>query len=390
MNEITEKPEFISSFKNSIESGSFVKLTFGKYRGNEQDLEKIYVTQVKIKDEIKFSVCYRYTSKNIFKNYNIDEVTDLLRFYLGKDFLSGIINTAEHDYVIEYSKRKVPRLFVKSPSLTQANSTEHNRIKPRFVDANSKYLHLLGITNSSGEVHSNKYNKFRQIDKFIEIVDSLYRNSDLHEKDEIKILDLGSGKSYLTFAMYDYFINRAAKKTFVTGIELRKELVDLSNSIADGCMFTDLNFTVGSITNFPPGEQDIVVALHACDTATDDAILKAIESNAGIIILAPCCQKYVRNHFKIPENLNEIFKHGILEERLAVSVTDGLRALYLESKNYNTKVFEFISLEHTARNTMITAVKNHKGNDNTDSKKEEIRNIKKEFGLEDFYLDKSR
>ena len=135
-------------------------------------------------------------------------------------------------------------------------------------------------------------------------------------------------------------------------------------------------------------EVDIIVALHACDTATDDAIMQSVMSGTEIVILAPCCQKYVRNNFKVPETISGIFKHGILEERLSVSITDGLRALMLESKGYKTKVFEFISLEHTAKNTMITAVKGKDDNAKQAAKQDEIEQIKKEFSIEDFYLDK--
>ena len=188
--------------------------------------------------------------------------------------------------------------------------------------------------------------------------------------------------------MYDHFKNNLNKKVKVRGIEQRQELTDLSNGIAKKCGFNQnngLEFLTGSIEETDLSNTDIAVALHACDTATDDAIKKAVRAKAEIIVLAPCCQKYVRKKIIVPDRLKGIFGHGIHEERLAVMLTDGLRAMTLENSGYDIKVFEFISSEHTARNTMITAVKNDskvRGNlNNTES-------IKKEFGIDDFYLDK--
>jgi len=215
-------------------------------------------------------------------------------------------------------------------------------------------------------------------------MDSLYRASGLKDAKEIKIIDMGSGKSYLTFAMYDYFKSVVEKKITISGIEQREDLVKLSNNFAEECGFENLLFVNGNIENFGMEKVDVAVALHACDTATDDAIFKAIKSEAEIIVLAPCCHKYVRKKMKSPEVLKGIYKHGILFERLAVSVTDALRALTLEYFGYETKVFEFISHEHTAKNTMVTAVKKKPTDE---SKLKEIENVKNEFDIEDFYLD---
>ena len=386
--DITEKTAFFSGLQKSLDNGNFVKVTLGKYRGEDEGLENIYATLTKIKDELRLSFRYKFKTRDEFNNYGIAEGIQIISWHLGRDFLYGCLYNTENDQVLEYSRKRVPKYYTRKPTFTQPEIKEHNKVKKRFVDVKAKYLHLLGITNFKGDVHHDKYDKFRQVDKFIEIVDSLYRDSSLKDKDSLKIIDLGSGKSYLTFALYDYFANNIKIKTNITGVELRDELVNTSNKAAEECMFAGLHFIKGSISEIPAGEADIVAALHACDTATDDAILKALEAKAEIIILAPCCQKYIRKQFKIPGRLKGIFKHGIHEERLAVMITDGLRALFLESKNYDTKVFEFISPEHTARNTMISAVKNHGDNLIPENKINEINAIKEEFAIEDFYLDK--
>ncbi len=383
-----EKQKFIEHLKESIKNNSFVKITFGKYRGGDPEFQKVFVTKIEIGEGERLSFKFRYKTKDIVKNYEIENGIRLADEILGKDFLSATLFTANNDYTLDYSKKRIPKLHIKKASLTAPLSTQHNKSKSRFVNQHSKYFKLLGITTIDGKVKADKYDKFRQVDKFIEIVDSLYKSSRLQDKNEIKIVDMGSGKSYMTFALYDYFVNTLKKNVVIKGIEQREELIKLSNLFADECDFTGLKFESGAIKNLPPEKSDIVVALHACDTATDDAIVKSIEMDSEIIVLAPCCQKYVRKKIKSPEFMKGIFKHGIMMERLAVSFTDGLRALTLEYFDYDTKVFEFISPEHTARNTMITAVKKRSPVTDSEEMLNEINLIKKEFQIEDFYLDR--
>ena len=382
------KSQFIDKLRGSLNENKFVKLTLGKYRGSEQDLENIYISPVKIKEEIKYSFRYRYKTKDIYKNYEKDETVNITEDELGKNFLHGALFTTENDVIIEYNKRREPRIYTKKPSFTKVDVRQHNRIKTRYIDSKEPYFNLLGITNVKGEVRGEKYDKFRQVDKFIEIVDHLYNASSIAEKKDINVVDFGSGKSYLTFAIYDYFTNSAGIKASVTGIEQRETLVTFSNDTAVESKFKGLKFITGEISSYSAKQADIVTALHACDTATDDAIVKALKLKADIIILAPCCHKYVRKRIEIPEDLEPVFKHGILEEHIASFITDGLRALMLESFGYKTKVFEFISSEHTGKNIMITAVKTDMTEDERLNKIVEMEKMKAKFGLKDFYLDK--
>lgn len=387
--ESREKNEILGKLKESVQENKFVKITLGKYRGKEEALENIYIEPVLIQDEILYSVRYKYKTNDIFKNISFEESDKFIDQILGKDFLYASLYTVNNDFIIEYNKKREPKLFTRKPTFTKVEVKGHNKIKPRFISAKAKYLSLLGISGPKGEIKADKYFKFRQIDKFIEIVDSLYRESTLsHEsKDSLNIIDLGSGKSYLTFALYDYFNYKLEKPTNVTGIDVRKDLVELSNNYAEQCACANLNFIESSILNVNLDTADIVVALHACDTATDDAIARAVKANVEIIIVAPCCQKYVRNRLVMPESLKSIFHHGIIEEHVSSFVTDGLRALVMESYGYKTKVFEFVSQEHTNKNIMITAVKGRPDENTKQIKQMEIENIKAEFGLPDFYLD---
>lgn len=383
-----EKQKFIKHLRESLENNSFVKITLGKYRGDDKEFQKIFVSRLITKDGEKISFKFRYKTKDIVKNYDIDKGIKLTEEILGKDFMSATLFTSQNDFTLDYSKKRIPILHIKKPAFKTSPLTEHNKVKSRFVNQHAKYFHLLGITASEGKIKADMYNKFRQVDKFIEIVDSLYRSSDLKNNDEIKIIDMGSGKSYMTFAMYDYFSNQIGKKVILKGIEQREELVNQCNQIARDCEFSGLKFEFGTIESTKEEKADIIVALHACDTATDDAIIKSLKSEAGIIVLAPCCQKYLRKKIKCPEIMKGVYKHGIHEERLSVMLTDSLRSLMLEYSGYETKVFEFISSEHTAKNTMITAVRKNTSLKYSEEKLNEINLIKKEFQIEDFYLDK--
>jgi len=382
------KDGFLELIKDSLKENTFVKMTLGKYRGAEDGLENIYVTPVKLKESVKLAFRYKYKTRDVYKNYEPDEAASVIEAELGKNFLHGGLFTTRNDFVLEYNKRRIPRTYTRKASFTRVEVKEHNRVKTRNIDSKDKYFFLLGITNAKGEVKADKYDKFRQVDKFIEILHSLLESGGLNEKKHLSVANLGSGKSYLTFAVYNYLNNKLGIKAAVTGIEQRSDLVELSNNAAEECGFSGLKFTSGSINEQKLKQTDIVIALHACDTATDDAISKALKAEAGIIILAPCCQKYVRKNINVPESLKPVFKHGILEEHLSSFITDGLRALELESFGYETKVFEFISGEHTSKNIMITAVKNEYSEDTYLEKVVEIEKMKAQFGLNDFYLDK--
>jgi hypothetical protein len=206
-------------------------------------------------------------------------------------------------------------------------------------------------------------------------------------KNYINIVDMGSGKGYLTFALFDYLKNNVLADPVVTGIEIRKDLVDKCNEISKQCSFEKLSFVNNYIIDSNISNIDVLIALHACDTATDDAIIKAIETKAKLLVVAPCCHKQIRKEMNVVNVLSNITKYGILKERQAELITDTIRALVLELYGYKTKVFEFISSEHTPKNIMISGIKH-----NNPVKKNKIRfqinDLKKMFGIENHYLEK--
>jgi SAM-dependent methyltransferase len=197
--------------------------------------------------------------------------------------------------------------------------------------------------------------KLRQIERFVEVLGHLVADSPLREAKELRAADLGAGKGYLTFATYEFFRSRGVAAR-ITGVEARKELVALTNQVARNVGFEGLEFTAGTISDFDPqGSLDLLVALHACDTATDDALALGIRSGAALIVTAPCCHRELRPQISTPPVLEPMLRHGILAEREAELVTDALRALLLEIHGYKASVFEFIAPDHTNKNLMIAA-----------------------------------
>ena len=377
------RSEFLAELKNAVSTRVFVRIVLGKGRvegGAERGVGEILEG-----GEGRIRVVYSYQRREETKVYSPAELVAECESVVGTSFFSATLHTTVSDIGLDYSRKGVPRLDRRKPTYTGLVSVSHNREKERFINPNTQFLKELGISDSEGRVRPDKYDKYRQIDKFLEIVDGLYRESSLAKKKSISVVDIGSGKSYLTFALYEYFSHLPGITPVIRGVEIRDELVTFSNSAAKKCGYGGLSFVRGTVGEQAEKTADIVVALHACDTATDEALAYAIGAKASIIVCAPCCHKYVRKNFSFPDTMEPILRHGILEERFAESLTDSLRALALEANGYRSKVFEFISLEHTSKNTMITGVR---GGADVEKARTKIERVKKEFGLKDFYLDK--
>lgn len=348
--------EFIDELGRSLSAKDFVKLTLSNYKGTEAHLQKVSVRLIETKKGRRLFFQYRYDTRDISKNYDTAEGVRNIRHLVSSGFRSGHLFTTSKDLQLTIGKRN-SRLVVGKATIKKPGATGHDREKKSLVDANAFYLKALGITTDGGEIRAQQQNKWRQINKYVEILASLYDKSSLKERTELSIVDMGSGKGYLTFAAYDYFANSRGLQVALTGIETRMELVELCNEISAAAGFEGLKFVNGTIESFEPGKVDILIALHACDTATDDALFKGITAGAELIVVAPCCHKEIRQQMSAPEFLKGVLKHGVMAERTAETVTDGLRALLLEENGYRTKVFEFIASEHTPKNNMIAAVR---------------------------------
>lgn len=373
---------FIEKARESILSDTFVKLTLSKNSDKGADLKNVYVRKVELKGEEYLSFTMRYATRDETKNHQLSEAIDILQLWLGDTFLNANLMTVEGDYNLVFNKKRKSKLLIKRASTEIVPEKTHNRTKHRAIVAeNNSYLQELGIVSAEGKVLKEGQRKFRQINKYIEIVGKLVQ--DLFSKRPLRIVDVGSGKGYLTFALYDFLKNNLDKQPNITGIELRQHLVDFTNELAQQSGFDQLQFVAKDINDFEVKDLDVLIALHACDIATDIAIAKGIHSNAKLIVVAPCCHKQIRKAMNCQSELSSILKHGILEDRQAELITDGIRALLLEVHGYKTKVFEFISTEHTAKNLMIVATKAEVNMEALDK----VEAIKKSFGIEEHYLE---
>ena len=384
-----DREQFFAALDESLAGGRFVKLTLSKYRGREAGLKNVYVRPVTLKGGGRLSFLYRYQTRDAVKNHTHEEGARLARGLLGgAEFASGHLFTSAEDLRLDISRKGESRLVRDKPTFAAPASEEHDRRKRRAVSTEGNlYLHALGVTNERGEVRPSMGDKLRQINKFVEIVAGLYDSSTLAGGEEVSLVDVGSGKGYLTFAVYDYFNNVRGLRATVTGVEARPELVELCNDVARRAGFERLSFRTGFIQELELPGADFLVALHACDTATDDAIYKGVAAGAAVIVTAPCCHKEVRPQMRAPEALRGVLRHGHLLEREAESVTDSLRALLLEGAGYRVKVFEFVTSEHTRKNTMIAAVRREGAADAAPALAE-YRALKEFYGIREQRLEK--
>lgn len=377
--------KFIDEFQQCLANGTFVKLTLANYKGLEPGLQKLSLRPVETKKGPRLIKQSRYADRETAANMTFAEAVADAAQMLDGGFRSGHLFTAAADLQLTIGKRS-DRLTRGKPSFSTAAEMSHDRQKSYIVNRDSYYLKALNITNDAGEVRSQAGDKWRQINKFIETIDGLFENSPAKDKTSLTIVDMGSGKGYLTFAVHDHFRNTRKLNVDVIGIEARQHLAAACSDIAAAGESDGLTFIAGTIENAPVADIDILIALHACDTATDDALYRGISSQAELIIAAPCCHRELRRQMKAPALLRNILKHPTMSERMAEMLTDGMRSLLLESVGYSTKVFEFISPEHTPKNNMIAATK-RRHRSSAAAIRDEIERLKAEFGIEHQRLD---
>lgn len=384
----SHKEEFIAALAKSLEENSFVKLSLGKYRGADPNLQKILIRLIQVKRGTRLFFLYRYNTRDMVKNYSFAEGTEMVREMLGASFMSGHLFTLGQDLQIEFSKKSKTRLHAARPTFKAPPPAAHNREKRWQIEPRDNfYLKALGVTDDKGEIKERMSDKWKQINKFIEIISKLFDNSALSSVKELSIVDMGSGKGYLTFATYDYFNNVRGLRARAVGVDAREELVSLCNDIARAADFERLRFERGMIRDYELSEVDILIALHACNTATDEAIYKGIRARASIIICAPCCHQQIRPQMTPPGVLQGVLRHGILLEREAEIATDGLRSLLLEQHGYATKIFEFISIEHTQKNTMIVGIRQDGERGIGESIARQIEELKNFYGIREHHLE---
>lgn len=386
---------FLSDCQQAFTARALQRLVLSKYKGADTELTRITVRPVQIKEQTLLSFLYEYRTNHVTKNLAIDDAITQLQQWLGSDFHNAHMITDEWETQLSFSKKgKV--LINKNRNKSSAGVTEkqavspelaHNRNKLRYVEQNRPYLRELGITDANGQIIPAMSRKWKQINKFIEVLSAAIHHTGLDQRSELHIADFGSGKAYLTFAVHDYLTANLGVKTQVTGVELRQGLVDLCNQTAQKLSLAGIKFEQGDVQHFSAQGINIMIALHACDTATDYALNMGIRTGAEIIMCSPCCHKQIRPQLKSPPLLAPVLQHGIHLGQEAEMITDGLRALLLEAHGYDTQVFEFVSLEHTSKNKMILAQKRKKPRDNA-GVLQQIVAIKEFYGIQEHCLER--
>jgi SAM-dependent methyltransferase len=367
---------FFALLDDSLADDAFVKVILARHHGSEPQLNQVLVRRLDVRGVPQLSFTYRYQTRDVTKNLPVAEGVRTIRELLGPSFRNGHLLTPTQELQLAFSKKDKATLRIgqragaESASSGDDASTDdatpaedtgpqhpHDRQKVRPLDLDRPFLQALGVTDASHRLIPAMSRKWKQINRFVEVFSSALAASPLVDAKAVHVADFGSGKGYLTFAIHDYLDHGLGKDAQVTGVELRQDMVSLCSAAAERLGLEGLRFAQGDVQHYTPAQLDVMIALHACDVATDYAIHMGIRSGASIIMCSPCCHKQIRPQLLSPHPLRPILQHGVHLGQEAEMVTDGLRALLLEACGYRTQVFEFISLEHTNKNKMILAVK---------------------------------
>ena len=401
---------FINKLQSSLKEGSFVKLTLSKpsaiSRQQSADLNNVYVKPIILKNEKMYSFTYRYERRDETKNYDAEQSLKIITELLSGIFLNASLFTLTEDVTLLVSKKGKATVMCKAVKEQREQNVQHDKVKNRLINTDNPWWFKLGLTTREGKVTADMQHKFKQICKYVEIVDGVMKNVKFDGK--IRIADMGAGKGYLTFALYEYLTQRCKYDIMMEGVEIRPDLVVKINEIIKESNLKDFRFVESSIDSYQlsaiscqstdNGQQsesivsvnsqlDVLIALHACNTATDDAIIKGIRSGAKLIICAPCCHKQIRQEMEKSKIVDPITRYGIFLERQAVMITDAIRALIMEYYGYKTQVMEFIEMEHTPKNILLVGRKSDAPVDKEAILKQ-IEDLKKQYGIEKHYLEK--
>lgn len=351
-----------------------------------QDIKKIRLRPVVIKDVLYYQAA-AYTKTQVFhENIKQDQIMDWAKTQIQNVYKQTQIILNDKEYQILSGKKgnvtikchlkKEDAATAKPKKITSGNaktdvngcapcepdlsSLAHNRVKRYILPEGTPvpFLVDLGVMTKTGEIVKKRYDKYRQINRFLEFIRDIL--PELPKDRTINVIDFGCGKSYLTFAMYYYLHELEGRDVNMTGLDLKKDVIDHCRKLADAYGYEGLHFLCGDIAEYEGADSvDLMVTLHACDTATDYALYKAIRWQAGVILSVPCCQHELNKQIE-NEMLAPVFSYGILKERMAALITDGMRGQLLEACGYRTQLLEFIDMEHTPKNILIRAVRKGK------------------------------
>lgn len=372
---------------SEIISADPIRIVFSNKSNKEYKYNKVKINFAQIKDRNLYQV-EKFTDKQVFhENIEKEELASVIEGMM-KNFKQMASISAEYNFDMRISKKG--KIFFSKHAQTNniKLKSSHNKKKNYILQEGMIIPPLidLGVFTKEGKVINSKYDKFKQINRFVEIIDDeikkIEKNYCEDREKVLHILDFGCGKSYLTFILYYYFTEIKKINVKITGLDLKEDVIKNCNKIAESYGYNNLKFELGDINGYKyENNVDMVITLHACDTATDYALFNAINWNAKMIFSVPCCQHEINSTMK-PEKLKLISKYGIIQERVSALFTDSIRANILECMGYKTQLLEFIDIAHSPKNILIRAVKSNVSEAKKKRSLEEIEAMKNEFKFE--------
>ncbi len=365
---------------NEICEDNIIKAVISNKKNKDIKYNKI-VFQLKEKNNREYYQIEKFTDKQVFhENIDTKELNDKILEYMKEDFKQLNAWSANNTYDVKISKKGKIFLGKKKSDNKNRVNKDHNKEKNYILKEGMIIQPLidLGVFTKEGKVVNSKYDKYKQINRFIEIIDDEIKKNNYKE---LTILDFGCGKSYLTFVLYYYFVEIKKINVKMIGLDLKEDVIKKCNEIAKKYKFDNLHFELGDINGFKYNNKvDMVITLHACDTATDYALYNAIKWNAKMIFSVPCCQ-HEFNHQMKAKNLDILNKYGIIQERVASLMTDSVRGNLLECVGYKTQLLEFIDISHSPKNILIRASKSNLSKDKKEKSLQQVKSLMEEFNF---------
>jgi Methyltransferase domain len=355
-----------TALESAFSPDCFVSASLTRPQGMPQnpdempDLHKVDFKPVLIKNQQKIQVTYAQKNRVLHRNLTLSEALAEFNRLLATRFTHGVVHTPDGHVAM---RRKAA--IIQYTQVTERNAApialQHNRVRNRLLPEGKPidFLIRLGVMTADGRVVASKFDKFRQINRFLEMVEDVWPDLEKAAAEKggaLRVIDFGSGKSYLTFALHHYLTSLKGVGVQITGLDLKRDVIQECSEIARDLGCSGLDFQVGDIASYQSERADLVVSLHACDTATDYALKQAVQWQASVILAVPCCQHELFQQIASAQN-QPILKHGILKERLSALITDAVRAEWLENCGYRVQVMEFIETAHTPKNLLIRAVR---------------------------------
>ena len=369
--DLAQRERFLEALAQGVADGSVTRVLLSKPVAKGDDLERVTARPLVLRGERQLSFVFKHRTKDITKNEPVAAALETIAALVGARFAHAHLFARDAELQLMMSRKgryTLHRAKANADDATRGavaaasdeDVAQHDRQKHRFVSLDAPFLVELGVATARHELVPAMARKWKQINKFVEVMSHALESAGLGATAPLNIVDFGAGKGYLTFALHDWLRRQAAgapRALDVVGVELRPDLVRLCNDAIAKCGLEGLRFEAGDVSSFVPERLDVMIALHACDTATDHALHTGIRAGAAIIMCSPCCHKQIRPQMQMPSLLKPMLQHGIHLGQQAEMVTDGLRALLLEAHGYDAQVFEFVALEHTSKNKMILAVR---------------------------------